>query len=94
MLPDPLQAGLLAYYLARCGHSESVAATFWPAAVQRLAQALGAYGRLSAMPGTRRFEAYIPPGLAMLARALTHLDGLPALKALSVECPLATPAVM
>ena len=43
---------------------------FWIAAVQRLAQALGAYGRLSALPDTAWFRKYIPPALDMMHRAL------------------------
>lgn len=49
---------------------------FWEAAVQRLAQALGAFGRLSRLPGGQPFAAWIPAGLDMLHRALDHC-GLP-----------------
>ena len=49
---------------------------FWPAAAQRLAQALGALSRLSAEPATARFAVHIRPALTMLQRALSHLDGL------------------
>lgn len=50
---------------------------FWLAAIQRLAQALGAYGRLSAQPETAWFRKYIPPALKMMRRALeeAQLDG-------------------
>lgn len=40
------------------------------AAVERLVQALGAYGRLSARRETRAFERYFVPGWRMLLRAL------------------------
>jgi len=43
---------------------------FWLTAVQRLCQALGAYGRLGANAETKWFSQYIPPGVAMLRRAL------------------------
>ena len=60
------------------------------AAVQRLAQALGAFARLGAQPATARFAAHIPSALAMMRRALTRTGGLPALRAL-VDRTLATP---
>lgn len=50
------------------------------ACVQRLLQALGAYGRLGAQAGTRRFLAHIPAGLAQLQRALHAQNGLPNLR--------------
>ncbi len=73
MLPAKLQRQMLAQYAAR---SEDPAACkdFWFAAVQRLAQALGAYARLAALPGTRRFAAHIPRASVMLERALDALE--------------------
>ncbi len=47
---------------------------FWTAAVQRLAQALGAYARLGANPPTAGFARHIPPALAMMKRAVQHLE--------------------
>lgn len=41
----------------------------WSAAVQRLSQALGAYGRLSGLAGGQRFRGYIPPACTMIRRA-------------------------
>jgi len=82
MLPPAVQGRLLDYYLARCDQAETVAGSFWPAAVERLAQALGAFGRLSALPGAGRFQAHIAPALAMLARSLAHLPPLPNLQKL------------
>lgn len=49
------------------------------AAVQRLSQALGAYGRLSAKPSTARFAAYIPTA----AKRLEQAAGVCGLKALA-----------
>ena len=49
------------------------------ATVQRLGQAIGAYSRLGAMPGTTRFYAYIMPALEMMQRALRNLDNVEAL---------------
>lgn len=76
MLPDPLRERLLAYYLDRAPHPECVRRLFWWAAVQRLSQALGAFGRLSASPDTSRFAAHIPPAIAMIRRALRETPGL------------------
>jgi aminoglycoside/choline kinase family phosphotransferase len=50
------------------------------AAVQRLIQALGAFGRLSASRETAGFARYVRPALQMLGRALGELDNMPALE--------------
>ncbi|MCA1809089.1 MAG: phosphotransferase, partial [Lentisphaerae bacterium] len=44
------------------------------AAVERLAQALGAYGRLGANPATDRFLRFIPPALRLMENALEQLN--------------------
>lgn len=81
MLPVNMQSRLLEYYVSRGGRPH-VARSFWYAAVQRLAQALGAYGRLSAVPDTCGFARHIRPGLTMMSRSLDHLDGLDKLRTL------------
>jgi hypothetical protein len=48
--------------------------------VQRLAQALGAYGRMCESRDTSRFARYIKPGLAMLDRMVAQTRGMPALE--------------
>ncbi|MBI2439773.1 MAG: phosphotransferase [Lentisphaerae bacterium] len=53
---------------------------FWLAAIERLAQALGAYGRLSANPETAWFGAYIAPGVRMMRRALDQSGACPRLQ--------------
>jgi hypothetical protein len=45
----------------------------WAAAVQRLAQALGAYARLGAWPATASFARHIPPALRLMRRAVARL---------------------
>ena len=77
MLPGALRERLLAYYLQRVRDPESVRLRFWFAAAERLCQALGAFGRLSASADTVRFARYIPPALAMLETSLAHLPRLP-----------------
>jgi NDP-sugar pyrophosphorylase family protein/aminoglycoside/choline kinase family phosphotransferase len=80
-LPLRVQHRLLGYYLERCENAEAVRRTFWPAAVQRLSQALGAFGRLASQPETTRFEQRIGPGVAMLRQAAEQCGGLPHLLA-------------
>ncbi len=58
---------------------------FWRAAIERLAQALGAYGRLSANPETAWFGNYMAPGLRMMQRALEHAGTCPRLLELMLE---------
>lgn len=79
-LDEGVQRSLVRWYAVRLHRDpQEFEAAFWHAAVQRLAQALGAFGRLGARRETRRFVAHIAPGLAMLRRAVDHLDFLPAL---------------
>ncbi len=79
LTPD-LQLALLDAYNRRSPRTQRVAPPlFWLAAVQRLAQALGAFGRLAAQPDTARFQAYIPAGIRMLRRALEQCAACPAL---------------
>jgi len=85
MLPEALQARLLNYYAARSAGGKKLKETFWYAAIERLAQALGAYGRLCSSAGTKRFAAYMNPALRMMARALSHVKGLPHLRKFTAE---------
>jgi NDP-sugar pyrophosphorylase family protein/aminoglycoside/choline kinase family phosphotransferase len=52
---------------------------FWRAAIERLAQALAAYGRLGANPETAWFGNYMAPGLRMMQRALEQAGVCPRL---------------
>jgi len=75
---------LLARYAALCPEQgESVTTLFAAAAVQRLVQALGAFGRLSGI-GHRRYAAYIAPAATTLEEMATTCS-LPALTALARE---------
>lgn len=84
-LPEPLCRDLLDYYASRCRTPRLVRELFWYGVVQRLAQALGAYARLGSRAETRYFARYIPPALRMMARALRHVPGLPALRSWCAE---------
>jgi len=70
---------LLVFYADRAQPGSMCLEMFWPAVVQRLGQALGAYARLSALPGTGHFARYISPALNNMAEALRRVDGLPEL---------------
>jgi hypothetical protein len=85
MLPVRTQSRLLEYYARRTGCPEQVVDVFWSAAIQRLAQALGAFGRLSAVPETSSFARHIRTGLVMMSRALDRLGGLDKLRTLVRE---------
>ena len=78
-LPDDVQTHLLDYYNFHVGHEVWVGIIGW-AAVQRLAQALGAFARLSAQPGLAFFADHIPTALRQLCRALDSLPDFPALR--------------
>ena len=78
-LHDDIRADLLDYYCERIENGSQVRQLFWIAAVQRLVQALGAYGRLGSVPATAYFLKHIPSGVAQLRNALGHVDGLPVL---------------
>jgi len=77
---DPhMRERLLEYYAERADPASRSREMFWPAAVQRLGQALGAYARLSKIPGTAHFAGYIEPALKNLSEALARVEGLPTL---------------
>lgn len=84
MLSPRVQDRLLADYARATGIRDAAALSdaFWHAAVQRLVQALGAYGRLSQLPGMSAFQRHICPALDMLDRAVGHLYSLAGLRKL------------
>ncbi|NKB23181.1 MAG: phosphotransferase [Kiritimatiellae bacterium] len=82
-LSEKHQLYLLRYYAQTFKGTSTVESTFWWAAIQRLVQALGAYGRLAHLPGCERFSVHYKPGLRMLNRALTHLPPLAYLRELT-----------
>ena len=59
---------------------------FWEASVQRLMQALGAYGFLGLKKGLKAFLEHIPTGLRNLHRAAAQVSSLPRLQELSQAC--------
>ena len=79
-LSSSVQQHLLAFY-TRNGGGADLSDVFWWAAVQRLAQALGAFARLSTQSDMAHFADHIPATLRQMRRALDHLPGFPALRA-------------
>ena len=79
-LPAALQQGLLRHYVRRHPRGKEIAAAFPAAAIQRLCQALGAYGALSKNSGMEAFARHIPGAANQLLRALRSRP-LPALEA-------------
>ena len=84
-LPPALREHLVTWYASRSASGDRVQDEFWYATIQRLGQALGAYGRLSANPDTASFGQYIAPGLTLLRGAVDRVPGLDALKSWTDE---------
>ncbi|OPY03286.1 MAG: Phosphotransferase enzyme family protein [Syntrophorhabdus sp. PtaB.Bin184] len=63
--------------------------SFWSASVQRLMQALGAYGFLGRTRGLTSFLGHIPAGLSNLSMAASHVPSLSNLRHLITECTVA-----
>ncbi len=80
-LPLAMTEKLLATYNQMVSRRQRVSVDlFWLAAVERLAQCLGAYGRLVAVPETAWFGKYMAPGLRMMQRALEQCGTCPQLR--------------
>lgn len=79
-LPDDMREELLDYYCGLIPDAGAVRSLFWVAAVERLSQALGAFGRLGAVSTTSYFLKHIPSGVKQLQHALSHVPNLPTLK--------------
>jgi hypothetical protein len=60
--------------------------TFWEASVQRLMQALGAYGFLGLTKGLKAYLAHVPSGLKNLRMAAENAGTLPNLLDICTQC--------
>lgn len=78
-LPVPLVEDLLAAYSTRVLDGEQRRNEFPVAATQRLAQALGAFGRLGHTPATAGFLRHIPAGVRQFLNAARQTGMLPTL---------------
>ena len=85
MLNNDIRYQILDYYITKSGRPVT-RDTFHSAAVQRLAQALGAYGNLSLHKGKDSYREYIPPALNLLSQVLTKDNRFPAMRSIVEEC--------
>ena len=83
-LPSTLRERLLDRYAGLVPWGEETRRLFRAATVQRLVQALGAYARLAALPGTARFAKHIAPAAAILLEALGDDPRFPLLRRLAL----------
>lgn len=90
-LPLPVRESLLEYYERKATDGHEVRSLFWVAAVQRLAQALGAFGRLGSSPATAGFLKHIPAGVRELRYAVRQVGGMPVLDGILSENPNCIP---
>lgn len=77
---------LLHHYAQGSAPGSACLDLFWPGAVQRLGQALGAYARLGALPGTAHFVRYIRPALINVSEALRHIERAPVMTETIASC--------
>jgi hypothetical protein len=92
-LPAAERDALLAYYLAQwkaLGHTlpANFAEIYDLCAMQRLMQALGAYGFLGLVKERAEFLAHVTPALASLREVVARIPGLEPLSALLVTLPV------
>ena len=85
VLDNEMRYHLLDYYIKQSGRPVSRHA-FLAAAMQRLCQALGAYGNLSLHKGKKQYREYIPFALAILKEITGEEDNYPCLKKIVQEC--------
>lgn len=88
-LPETIQEELLDDYAGRSTNPDAITELFWWGAIERLAQALGAYARLGTIPGMQSFSQHIAPATAMMRRALARVGGAQSLRSLMDD--VATP---
>ena len=81
-LPEERRNRLLNFYLVGHPNRARLEEAFPFAAVQRLLQALGAYGRLAALPGCGHFIRHCPAAIRQMRCMLSATDELPALREL------------
>ena len=62
---------------------------FWEASVQRLMQALGAYGFLAITKGLKNYLVHVPAGIRNLRTAAENATAMPALLDVCIRCETA-----
>jgi aminoglycoside/choline kinase family phosphotransferase len=86
-LEESFQEDLLDYYARRSANPDETLDLFWWAAIERLAQALGAYARLGTLPGMQLFSRHIAPAVSMMRRALRRAGGARTLRSVMDGLP-------
>lgn len=77
-MPENIANFLLTSYAEKMGANEDSMEKLFPvAAIQRLSQAIGAYARLSVLPGGEPFLAHIPPAVSALLHYCKKSDTMP-----------------
>lgn len=82
-IPEEGREELLSFYYVLSSQEldwDAFQGYFWDAAVQRLLQALGAYGFLGKVKGLESFLGSIPAGLRNLGTAVSHVPSLESLR--------------
>jgi len=79
-IPNAVRERLLSRYAQEADGDSRVLELFWPAVIQRLGQALGAYARLGQSRDTAYFLKHINPALTNMHEALQHAAGFDCLK--------------
>ncbi len=85
VLTDTMRNELLEYYIKQSGQPITDH-TFRIAALQRLTQALGAYGNLSLHKGKEKYKQFVPVALRNLDTILNQKKDYPCLKQIVGEC--------
>lgn len=84
-LSQGIRENLYNYYLKNFQQHDNFNEIYKYSAVQRLMQALGAYGYLGLKLGKREFLSYIPQAVENLKRVLDQIEGLEGLKKLIIK---------
>ncbi len=85
ILNNEIRYGILDYYITKSKRAVT-RETCHIAALQRLAQALGAYGNLSLHKGKDAYREYIQPALNTLCQVLKKVDRFPVMRTIVEEC--------
>jgi N-acetylmuramate 1-kinase len=84
-LENGMSEKLFEYYQKKTGHSMS-AESFYLCALQRLMQALGAYGNLSIHKGKERYREFIPVAVSRCIKIVKKLPRFPQLQTILYAC--------
>ena len=91
-IPDEGREELLSFYYVLSSQEldwDAYQASFWDAGVERLMQALGAYGFLGKVKGLEDFLQFIPAGLNNINLAVSHVPSLASLRDVILLCQVA-----